>query len=422
MNKALKSTKCKNSNVVGMRGHENEQMTRTHNGTFGAGNKNPETDENKAVSPKDQDLERIEQSQSAKNEKWPPTGIKNAGSVKNSIGMNFANGTFPEDTPITSDPHTRDPKASGLTPHNDFPLNPPQNMTRTENSDSETSSHQNKLLNSQQPLIRDPSFTPNHDKLSKKLPSKLSSIQKNIYKNNPYYSNLDPTLSTPLPKPPTTLGSLTPTKPSQKPTETLKFGHKKLSIHNENFRMTNPYTAGTTTLPNESKYDHINGNLGNESDMTNSNMRRVGYMGGKRMASGYSEDRTGERVFSNKYVNSVERRVESVQVKSRNNLRINVGFKGGLGRGEEKGGKFLGGEVQLRGKTASYIGTHGFLIKVIKQKPEERMGGPGEGQRINKEKVSRIRGNNRYNFHITTNNFVTESGVNTSSSKGNRGN
>lgn len=270
--------------------------------------------------------------------------------------MNFANGTFPEDTPITSDPHPRDPEASGLTPNNNFPLNPHKNMTRTDNIDSETSSHQNKLLNSQQPPTIHTSFTPNHDKLSKKLPSKLSTIQKKIYSNNPYYSNLDPTLPTPLPKPPNTFGSLTPTKPTQKPIETLKFGHKRHSIHNENFRMTNPYTAGTTTLPNESKNDHSNGNLGNEADMTHSNMRRVGYMGGKRMASGYSEDRYGERVFSNKYVNSVERRVESVQVGSRNNLRIGGGCKGGLGRGEEKGGKFLGGEVQLRGKSGSYVG------------------------------------------------------------------
>jgi hypothetical protein len=195
--------------------------------------------------------------------------------------------------------------------------------------------------------------------------------------------------------------------------------------------MTNPYTVGTTTLPNEnkidsnsgSKNDWRDGNLANEQDSTNFNGRRVGNLGAKRMASGYSEDRSGERVFTNKFVNSIERRVESVQVKSRNNLRINTGHKGvGLGRNEDNPPKFLGPEIQIRGKTASYIGTHGFLIKVIKKKPEERTGYPGETQGMNKEKVSRIRGNNRYNFHITTNNFVTESGVNTSSSKGNRGN
>jgi hypothetical protein len=215
MNKALKSPKCQNSNVVGMGGPENELITRTHNGTFGAGHENPENDENKAVSPEDQDLGRIDQTQSAKNEKCPPTGIKNAGSLKNSIGINFAKGPFPEDPPITSDPHPRDPVASGLTLHTDFPLNNHKDITRTHNSDSETSSHQNKFLNSQQPQTRNTSFTLNHDKLTKKLPSKLSNIQKNIYKNNPYYSNLDPNPLTPHTKP----GNLTPTNPSQKASE-----------------------------------------------------------------------------------------------------------------------------------------------------------------------------------------------------------
>ena len=243
MNKALKSTKCKNSIVVGMGRPENELMTRTHIGTFGAGHKNAENDENKAGTPEDQDLGRLEQSHSANNEKCLPTGIKNAGSVKNSIGMTFTKAQLLEDTTITPDPHPRDPSASGLTRPPDFPSNDPKSLTRTFNSDPETSSQPSKPLAPHPQHPNPNSVTHPHSNPPKKPPSKLSNFPKSIYKNNPYYSNLDP----PLTHPPLT--QLNPTLPSPTPTPNsiYKFSRRKNSIHNENFRLTNPYTSGTTT-------------------------------------------------------------------------------------------------------------------------------------------------------------------------------
>ena len=77
-------------------------------------------------------------------------------------------------------------------------------------------------------------------------------------------------------------------------------------------------------------------------------------------------------------MNGNERRVESVQVKSRNNLRVNNNPKNlVLGRTEE-GQKYAENEISLRGKTASYIGTPEYLMSSHKAKAGREIGGPGE--------------------------------------------